>query len=84
MVAYGSHTEFTFEDDIQWRTAITNIIISSPSNSFAPHDWISTAQINYENIKLHTLLVVQGPKGSLVLTIKATGYEDTVVTWVVQ
>ncbi|WP_442916940.1 hemoblobin-interacting domain-containing protein [Lysinibacillus sp. 54212] len=84
IVAYGSPVEFSFTDDPQWRTAITNVIVSSPTNDFVPRDWISTAQINYENIKLAPYLVVHGPKGLLTFTIKATGYADTSVTVTVQ
>ncbi|MGD6894591.1 S-layer homology domain-containing protein [Bacillus infantis] len=70
------HPHFTFEDDPLWRNAITSITLRFDGEA-DPGEYYQSSIISEGNIELAT---DYDGAGQAVWTIKAEGYEDTVVT----
>lgn len=83
-VRVGSQIKFTFTDNEQWRKAITEISGSYKGIPGSSVNFKSVAQITNGEIKVPKEYYVYNPSGTAIITIKATGYEDTVVTVIVQ
>lgn len=77
-VVRNTHFVFSFNDDTAWRAAFTSLTYTHSSTGLQIHDVTSAVNVTSGQ------LVVSGhwfmTDGTWIITIKATGYPDTIVT----